>query len=198
MHEPAAASPFRAARAGVSAAIAVTVATAAHAAGHWIGNHTWSHDIPLGLMPSGTGAARDEILRTEALLGDLRHPSRLFRPFAGKGRGGDLGPTLLNREAVEVLCQERMTCVVWNVIAREWQHPGDWVAPAVRDCQQTGEAVVVLHDLPNGAMALLPEFLDSLLGMGARIVQDFPESCRPVEGGAVRGTLDRMIGQAPA
>jgi peptidoglycan/xylan/chitin deacetylase (PgdA/CDA1 family) len=181
---------------GRKAAAARALCEAAHAEGHWIGNHTWSHDTPLGLMSDGSGSAAEEILRTESVLADLRHPARYFRPFAGKGRGGAIGPTLLNRDTVGILQRERMTCVIWNVIAREWERPQDWVAPAANDCQRAGEAVVVLHDLPNGAMRLLPDFIDTVRAMGGEFVQAFPASCVPVDRGTLRGPLEHMIGRA--
>ena len=59
--------------------------------GHWIGNHTYTHSVPLGERPEPDIAAH-EIGRTEALIGDLAHPSRLFRPFGG---GGNLDKRLL-------------------------------------------------------------------------------------------------------
>jgi peptidoglycan-N-acetylglucosamine deacetylase len=53
----------------------------AHAEGHWIGNHTWTHTRPLGEQP---GAAADlEIAHTQAEIGALAHPDRFFRPTAG-------------------------------------------------------------------------------------------------------------------
>ena len=64
------------------------LAERAHADGHWIGNHTYTHRLPLG-MNSEPGAAVAEIERTERLIGDLAHPRRLFRPF---GNGGQLVP----------------------------------------------------------------------------------------------------------
>ena len=42
----------------------------------------------------------DEILDTQALVGELAHPDRLFRPFGG---GGEIGSHLLNQTAVRIL-----------------------------------------------------------------------------------------------
>src|SRR5262249_54075465 len=68
------------------------IAQRAHADGHWIGNHTYAHRVPLGMI-SEPGVAASEIERTERLIGGLAHPRRLFRPFGG---GGRLGRQLLN------------------------------------------------------------------------------------------------------
>ena len=56
------------------------LAVRAHAEGHWIGNHTFTHSVPLGLQRDPETAER-EIARTQALIGDLTHPQRWFRPF---------------------------------------------------------------------------------------------------------------------
>ncbi len=45
--------------------------------------------------------AEAEIDRAQALIGDLAHPDRLFRP---QGGGGALGPHLLNRAALRHPC----------------------------------------------------------------------------------------------
>ena len=76
--------------------------------GHWIGNHGYSHRTPLGLDRSQDAAAR-EIDGTEALLGALAHPDRLFRPFGG---GGHLDASLLSA-ALASLSAGRHTLVLW-------------------------------------------------------------------------------------
>ena len=79
------------------------IAKRAHAEGHWIGNHTWSHQQPLG--------------------------------------------------------------------------------------QLTDPALLVLHDLPTGAMTHLERFLDLAVKDGARFVLDLPDSCVPIRRGDVVGEL---------
>jgi peptidoglycan-N-acetylglucosamine deacetylase len=57
------------------------LAERAHAEGHWLGNHTYSHGEPLGL--SGTRRhIEHEIGETQRLLGALAHPQKLFRRTA--------------------------------------------------------------------------------------------------------------------
>ena len=75
------------------------IAKRAHAEGHWIGNHTMTHTTPLGRL-ADPAKAIGEILETQALIDELGHPDRLFRPFGG---GGELGRHLLNEAAVQVL-----------------------------------------------------------------------------------------------
>jgi peptidoglycan/xylan/chitin deacetylase (PgdA/CDA1 family) len=64
--------------------------------------------------------------------------------------------------------------VLWSSVPRDWEDPEGWVDAALADVERLDHAVVVLHDLPTGAMAALPRFLDSLEARGMSIVQDFP------------------------
>src|SRR5688572_16810840 len=47
------------------------LAQRAKAEGHWIGNHTFNHDIPLGHGDAPTAHHLLEVAQMEALLGDL-------------------------------------------------------------------------------------------------------------------------------
>lgn len=165
------------------------LAEQAHAEGHWIGNHTMTHGVPLGRM-ADAAAVRREILDAQRLIGDLAHPDRLFRPFGG---GGALGPHLLNQEAVDVLKEEHMTCVLWNAIPRDFADPDGWVERALEQCASRPWTLVVLHDLPNGAMAQLPRFITALRERGAGFRQDFPADCVPIRRGSVIGELGPYV-----
>jgi peptidoglycan/xylan/chitin deacetylase (PgdA/CDA1 family) len=146
----------------------------AHAAGHWIGNHTYTHAKPLGRVDAAT--ARAEIERTQELLGELAHPDRLFRPPGG---GGALGPHLLNPAAAELLRAGAYTCVLWNAVPGDWKHPDNWVERALTLCAEHEHTLLVLHDLPSGAMRQLERFLDA----GLEFTQDFPPACVPLRRG---------------
>jgi peptidoglycan-N-acetylglucosamine deacetylase len=161
----------------------------AHDEGHWIGNHSYSHSMPLGRRHEIDIAER-EIGRTQGLIGALAHPKKLFRPFGG---GGELGQHLLNPRVVGFLEQGRYTCVLWNAIPRDWEDPDCWVARALSQCHAQPWSLMVLHDLPTGAMRHLDRFLDAVAEAGGRIRQDFPPDCVPlVEGAAVR-PLDAYV-----
>jgi peptidoglycan/xylan/chitin deacetylase (PgdA/CDA1 family) len=158
----------------------------AHAEGHWIGNHTFTHSGAFG-MRSETDLIAQEIERTQRELGSLAHARRWFRP---QGGGGRLGPHLLRPDVADYLQRGKYTCVLWNVIARDWDDAGGWVERALTLCQAqpstaTDWPLVVLHDLPSGAMRQLPRFLDALAELGVRIRQDFPPDCTPIVDGAV-------------
>jgi peptidoglycan/xylan/chitin deacetylase (PgdA/CDA1 family) len=153
----------------------------AQAEGHWIGNHTYTHLVPLGQCREG-GLAISEIERTESLLGNLAHPRLLFRPF---GNGGDLSSGLLNREALAYLQSSRYTCVLWNAVPEDWVYPTGWVERALELCFVNEHSLLVLHDLPTGAMEHLDEFLALAKDRGAAFTQDFPRDCVLIESGTI-------------
>jgi peptidoglycan/xylan/chitin deacetylase (PgdA/CDA1 family) len=162
------------------------LAMRAHDEGHWIGNHTFTHSLPLGLMTQ-PGAASDEIARTEALIGELAHENRFFRPYGG---GGVLDSRLLNREACAHLERHSYTIVLWNAIPEDWRDPDGWVPRALDQCFAQDETLIVLHDLPTGAMAHLDRFIATAEDRGATFRQAFPTDCLPMICGESVDSLD--------
>jgi peptidoglycan/xylan/chitin deacetylase (PgdA/CDA1 family) len=157
------------------------------AEGHRLGNHTYSHSIPLGAL--GSAAAIEEIAATERLL-EQRAPERLFRPYGVEGR---IGPHLLNQAAAAHLVAGGFTCVLWNAVPGDWKDPQGWVETAMLMCKAQAFSLVVLHDLPTGAMAHLPRFLDRLQEWGATFTQEFPEECMPIRAGVPADGLERYV-----
>lgn len=153
----------------------------AQADGHWIGNHTYTHLMPLGQSREDGVAAR-EIGKTDSLLADLAHPRMFFRP---SGNGGDLGSGLLNQEALEHLQSGRHTCILWNAVPEDWIYPTGWVSRAIELCFAREHSVLVLHDLPTGAMIHLDDFLALARQRGARFTQEFPPDCVLIESGTI-------------
>jgi peptidoglycan-N-acetylglucosamine deacetylase len=166
-----------------------TLAERAHAEGHWIGNHTWSHATPLGELGHDPQHVPREIDATEALLDRLAHPDRLFRPF---GRGGRLGPHLLSEAARDRLATLRSTIVLWTAVPGDYADPDGWPERALEQCA-TGRQALVLHDLPNGAMRHLDRVLGALADRGASFVQDFPDSVVPMRNGKARPGLEAFV-----
>ncbi|HEY1944085.1 MAG TPA: polysaccharide deacetylase family protein [Roseiarcus sp.] len=167
------------------------LAERAHAEGHWIGNHTYNHVVPLGTSAEA-GMSAGEITRTQALIGELAHERRFFRPLGGGG-GGQLDERLLNDEALKTLVEGQYTCVLWNVVPGDWAYPEGWVERALRLCFETDHALMVLHDLPTGAMAGLDRFLSAAKDRGAVFQQDFPEACVPLEQGRISGPIESYV-----
>lgn len=121
-----------------------------------------------------------EIENTQAALADFAHSRRFFRPFGG---GGALGDHLLSRAAFDYLCAEKFTCVTWNMIPRDWEGDRGWIQRAFDIGADLDWGLVVLHDLPSGAMQYLDEFLQRLDDEGVEIVQDFPPDCLSIRQG---------------
>jgi peptidoglycan/xylan/chitin deacetylase (PgdA/CDA1 family) len=168
----------------------------ARAAGHWIGNHSMTHRVPLG-MGGGEGGdqVEEEIGAAQELLGDLAHPDRLFRPFGG---GGHLGPHLLSSTALAYLVRRRYTLALWTCVPRDWEDPTGWVDRARQAVTNQEWTVLVLHDLPTGAMEHLAAFVDGELAAGVEIVQELPDECVPVRRGVQRAPIDHLVASGVA
>jgi peptidoglycan-N-acetylglucosamine deacetylase len=108
--------------------------------------------------------------------------NRFYRSFGG---GGHLDRRLMSRAARDYLVQQKFTCVLWNVIPRDWDDPEGWVERALQACATDEEALVVLHDHLPAAMAKLDMFIRRLQDAGHTIVQEFPAACAPIVRGAV-------------
>lgn len=162
---------------------------AIRAAGHRIGNHTQSHRIELGATRD-PDAPRREIEEAQAALAGFADPDKLFRPY---GAGGVLSPRLLSAGAVSHLCDGGYTCVLWNSVPRDWEDPRGWPARALADLRAQDWTLLVLHDIPSGAMRALPDFLARARDAGVELAADLPPACVPIVRGRVVGALDGLV-----
>jgi peptidoglycan/xylan/chitin deacetylase (PgdA/CDA1 family) len=172
----------------IAAAEGRALVAATYAQGHWIGNHTYHHQTPLGRLQSAE--AIDEIARTDDLIGEYLHPDRLFRPY---GQGGVLDRRLLSGAAVDHLRRRRGTCVIWSAVPRDWLDPDGWVETALRQIGRREENLVVLHDVATGAMAHLERFIQAALAAGSEFRQEFPEDCVLIRNGEPTRLLDDYV-----
>ncbi|HMG51819.1 MAG TPA: polysaccharide deacetylase family protein [Kofleriaceae bacterium] len=159
--------------------------------GHLVGNHSFSHAVPLG-QDRRPDAALAEIAATEALLAPLV-PGRRFRPFGG---GGAIGRHLLSRRAVDYLVANGYSCVLWNSVPRDWIDPDGWPARALADCATRPHTLLALHDVPHACLAGLAGFIDAARAAGFELVSDVPPDCAPIVDGRIVGSLDDLV--APA
>ena len=164
------------------------LAERAHAEGHWIGNHTWSHALPFGLMEAD--AAKREFDQTQQAIGSLAHPHRLFRPY---GQGGNLDHRLLSRTVIEHLVARQATIVLWSALPCDWQDPDGWVERALDQIAARPWSLMVLHDLPTGAMRHLDRFLGLVAQRGGRVRQEFPPDCMPMIDGRLVQPMDLYL-----
>jgi hypothetical protein len=80
-------------------------------------------------------------------------------------------------------------------VPRDWIDPDGWVETALRQIGERHESLVVLHDIPTGAMAGLPRFLDAALSAGAEFRQEFPRDCILIRDGAPVAPLETYVGR---
>jgi peptidoglycan/xylan/chitin deacetylase (PgdA/CDA1 family) len=151
---------------------AASLARQAHSAGHWIGNHTFTHSVALGDCPDPDYAAQ-EIGNTQRVIADLSHPNKLFRPY---GNSGLIGPHLLSQAAIAYLLANGFQTVLWNSVPGDWKDAAGWVERCVAQVLENEWSVVVLHDIEKGCLPRLPELLQRLKDLGVTYEQDFPES----------------------
>jgi len=173
------------------------LAERARAEGFPVGNHTLSHGTPLGRR--GAAEAVSEIAAADVLLGPLREPERLFRPNGG---GGALGPHLLHPAAADYLAAGGHTVVLWNAVPRDFADPDGWPERArAMHAAATEPVLMVLHDLPNGAMRHLDRVLGGWQEAGVEFLAEPPAACVPMRRGVAGPLLAACImpvGGSPA
>jgi hypothetical protein len=121
--------------------------------------------------------------------GGLQQPQKLFRPPGS----GQLGKHLLHPAVVEKLKAGEYSCVLWNSVPGDWHDPDGWLERAMSDCQSRDWTLLVLHDLPTGAMAHLDEFIARLHFASFTLTQEFPPDCVPILRGKVVLPLDPFV-----
>jgi len=124
-----------------------------------------------------------------AWIQQTEQPRRLFRPPGS----GVLGRHLLHPAVVEKLIAGSYTCVLWNSVPGDYRDPDGWLERALADCRSRQWTLIVLHDLPNGAMAHLDEFITRLENEGVEFVQEFPPDCVPLVDGQVVLPLEPYV-----
>ncbi len=162
--------------------------------GHLIGNHSFSHAIPLG-KDLRADAVEHEIAATEALLAPLVPGPKRFRPF---GDGGALGPHLLSPSAVDYLIAHGYSCVLWNSVPRDWIEPDAWATRALADCATRSHTLLVLHDVAHACLTHLEGFIDAARERGMQFVPELPADCVPIADGRVVGDLREVVARPGA
>ncbi len=162
----------------------------AHSQAHGIGNHTFTHSTPFGAL-TDPHVALQEIACTQSSLEDLIGDERkLFRPCGG---GGYLNKALFSRVAYEYLQERKYSCVLWNSVPRDWEDPDGWVDTALADIVTRDWSVIVVHDLPTGAMDHLRRFIVEARERGATFTSEFPTACTPLWRGESCWDADHLI-----
>jgi peptidoglycan/xylan/chitin deacetylase (PgdA/CDA1 family) len=155
---------------------------------HRVGNHSLTHGRPLGELRKQETIA--EIATAHDVLGEFTGKSFLFRPW---GTEGQLDRRCLNRTAVNYLVSGKHTCVLWNSVPRDWADPVGWIDRALADVRAREHTVVVIHDVPSGAMGALPRFLDELDRNGVAVTAELPTECVPIVDGRIISPVDHLM-----
>lgn len=139
------------------------------AAGHEIGNHSWSHPRMTRATPT---TVRDEIARTDAAIyAAVGFTPAIFRPPYGATNG-----------TIEALANRPL--ILWTFSTLDWLHDdvdfSEWV---VSSFARPG-AIVLMHDVQPVAVAAMGAMLDDLegRGFGFATVSDLlaGADCRPI------------------
>jgi len=157
--------------------------------GHRVGNHSYSHATPFGLLADPEEGVR-EIVETQRLLDEIGARTRMFRPFGG---GGKINADLLSAPAVNYLARERFDLVLWNSVPRDWERPAEWAPHALGDIGLRDWTVTVLHDIADASQDQLPAFLDRALRAGVEFTTELPIDCLPLAGGVATADIRAMV-----
>ena len=89
------------------------------------------------------------------------------------------------------------TVVLWNAIPRDFDDPEGWPDRArAQHAAATAPVLMVLHDLPNGAMRQLDRVLGAWQDQGVEFLAEPPDSCVPIRRGvAMPGLADYVAAE---
>jgi len=116
---------------------------------------------------------------------------RLFRPYMG---GGIVCERTFSPPAIQYLCDNKYTVVMFNCVPRDWENSEAWPEEAFKVVDQLDWTLLIVHDVERyGGMEQLSRFLDEAIERGYEFVQEFPRDCTPIQDGKVIGSLDGMV-----
>lgn len=123
----------------------------AHQEGHLIANHTYSHPNLTQISAEGI---RNELRRTEELIGEYAAPGKLMRPPYGA----------LNQTVNQVLEEEGYTAVLWTLATLDWQYQNDeWVNFTIEKLQNGPRYNhVLMHDTYRWTANNLEDFIQQI------------------------------------
>jgi peptidoglycan/xylan/chitin deacetylase (PgdA/CDA1 family) len=127
------------------------------AAGHDIGNHSWSHGSLRSMLPSQIETELDD---TNAAVAAVTGTTPgLFRPPFGR-----YAPSSL-----PIVAARGMNFVLWSVDAEDWGSEADEIAARVVADTGPGD-IVLLHDRTAATAAALPQIIVGLRAKGLQLV----------------------------
>jgi len=132
----------------------------AAAEGHQIGNHSYSHTQ---LTELSEDKIRQEISKTEELIGDANRGVKILRPPYGQHNA------LVDRVVEEL--GYRM--LLWNVDTADWdpRYSDRWVEHAMRQIITREQSIVLAHDVQMTTLTKIGAFIAQIQGIsGSRFI----------------------------
>ena len=120
----------------------------AAAEGHQIGNHTYSRPR---MMELAEDQIREEISKTEQLIGDANKGFKILRPPYGE-----------HNALVDQLAQELgYRVVLWNVDSSDWdpKYQDCWVNRAMEQIMTQEQSIVLAHDIQSKKVTRVETFI---------------------------------------
>ena len=129
------------------------------AAGHDIGNHSWSHP---NLAKLSDANVRSQLQRTEEIIVKTAGiKPKLMRPPYGE---------LTKRQRILVNHDFGYNVILWDVDPLDWKRPGsDVVAQRIIAGARPG-SIILSHDIQPPTIAAMPQVFDALLAKGFKFV----------------------------
>jgi peptidoglycan/xylan/chitin deacetylase (PgdA/CDA1 family) len=129
------------------------------AAGHEIGNHSWSHP---NLAKLSDANVRSQLQRTQDIVVQTAGiKPKLMRPPYGE---------LTKRQRILVNHEFGYKVILWDVDPLDWKRPGsDIVAQRIIAGARPG-SIILSHDIHPPTIAAMPQVFDALLARGFKFV----------------------------
>jgi peptidoglycan/xylan/chitin deacetylase (PgdA/CDA1 family) len=129
----------------------------AHKQGHQIGNHSFNHPN-LANLP--VGQVREQIEKTQTLIGDCTSAKKYFRPPYGS----------LNGPVRDVAKKGGYTTVLWNDDSLDWKiRNASWIDGALSQIRHSGRTVVLNHDIHKSTVDNIESFIVSIRAKFPRV-----------------------------
>jgi len=136
----------------LKSSICRSLARRAVAAGHVLGNHTFSHPKLVGKQLS---EVRQELQRTHDLICECAGSCVVFRPPYGA----------MDQGVTDIATEMGYKILNWNVDSLDWKlrADGEWVEHAITELGGLGKEVVLMHDIHISTAYDLPNLLTHLM-----------------------------------
>ncbi len=118
--------------------------------GHQIGNHSFTHP---DLAKKTVKQIKDELDKTQALIGKCAGPKKYFRPPYGS----------LNGDVKSVAAQGGYVTVLWDVDTLDWKkHDKSWMDEGLKHIKPKGRSIVLNHDIHKSTVDNVDAFITAI------------------------------------